>query len=288
MDERFLTAAVVTLVVAVVYAALLKGGQRFLTKSAAPDTAAEPTSARRFYTVGQVFGLLYIAAAIVTQIVGATDEGTSLKLDVLWASVFALLGFVLYVLAGQLGVRLLLGRRLRAEIDEGNEAAGIAAGAHHVAVALIVGESAIGGAARDVLLSLTFFGLGILAHQVIVALFRVVTKYDDAEQIAGDNVAAAVSYAGVSLAVALVVARGLDGDFTTWSTSLWGFAQVCLLALVLYPVRQLLVEGMLLGKRPRLRGGALDEAVGTRHDVSLAALEAVSLLATAIAVVRLL
>lgn len=280
MDERFLTAAVVTLVVAVVYAALLKGGQRLLTKSA----AAPPTSARRFYAVGQVFGLLYIAAAIVSQIV----EGGSLKLDVAWASVFALLGFVLYVAAGQVGVRLLLGARLRAEIDEGNEAAGIAAGAHHVAIAIIVGEAAIGGAMKDVLLSLTFFALGILAHQLLVALFRLVTTYDDAEQIAGDNVAAAISYAGVSLAVALIVARGLDGDFTTWAESLLGFALVCALALVLYPVRQLFVEGVLLGARPRLRGGVLDQAVGAQHDVSLAALEAVSFLAAAIAVVRLL
>ena len=46
--------------------------------------------------------------------------------------------------------------------------------------------------------------------------------------------------------------------------------------------------GVLLGRRPRLRGGVLDDAVGAQHDVSLASLEAVSFLATAIALVRLL
>ena len=50
---------------------------------------------------------------------------------------------------------------------------------------------------------------GVVALALYVALFRALTTYDDAEQIQGENLAAALSYAGVSVAIALVLAAGL-------------------------------------------------------------------------------
>jgi hypothetical protein len=84
-----------------------------------------------------------------------------------------------------------------------------------------------------------------------------------------------------------VIARALEGDFVDWATALPGFASLSLGALALYPVRQLVVEGLVLGARPSLRGGALDRAIGRDRDAGVAALEAACHLGGAFAITAL-
>lgn len=99
--------------------------------------------------------------------------------------------------------------------------------------------------------------------------------------------AAAMSYTGTSIAAAIVIARAVSGEFQGWSTSVMGFLQVACLALLLLPGRQILVGGVLFGRMPSVRGGPLDDAVGLRHDTSVAALDATIAVATALALARL-
>lgn len=258
-----------------------------MTRTARAKLDDGADAAHRLYAVGQVFGVLFVVATIVHR----TVIGDDLQEDMLWSGMFAIVGVLLYFAAGQLGVRLLLGRKLGAEIDEGNAAAGLAGGAHHAAMAILVAEVATGDDIPSVGLAAGFFCVGVVAHQLLVAAFRFLTTYDDAEQIAGENSAAALSYAGVSIAVALILARGLQGDagdFDSYGHSLVDFAEVALLALVLWPVRQVVLLGVVLGARPALRGGRLDDAVGAERDVPLAALEALAFISVALALVRLL
>lgn len=113
------------------------------------------------------------------------------------------------------------------------------------------------------------------------------TRAHVAEQVRGENVAAALSYGGAMLAFALVIGRALEGPFTTWGDSLRSYAEVLLGCLALYPVRQLLVQSLLLGAPLRLRGGRIDEAIARERNVAVAALEATTYLATALAIYRL-
>ena len=137
-------------------------------------------------------------------------------------------------------------------------------------------------------LSCAFFGLAVATWAAGVALFRALTVYDDAEQIQGQNLAAAVSYAGVTIAVALVLARALmGGPFVGWRPALAGYVGVAVWALALYPVRQLLVQGVVLGRAPTIRGGALDHAIGVDRNAGMAVLEALAYVATAVALVQL-
>ena len=50
-------------------------------------------------------------------------------------------------------------------------------------------------------LSVAFFALAMVTQAAYVGLFRTLTTYDDSEQIQGENLAAAVSYAGISVAI---------------------------------------------------------------------------------------
>lgn len=265
--------------------AVFRIGRRVL----APDSSvgksfAEGNSARHFLDVGQVLGVFLVAAAAVKNCV----RGESVTDDILSAGGFGVIGLVLVALMGRLGTQLLLRSRLPAEIARGNVAAGLAAGSHYVATGIVAAHALAGSKLRDVGLSLLFFAMAMVALWAFVTLFRALTTYDDAEQIQGENLAAAISYAGVSIAVAIIVGCGLDGDFVSWAVSLRAFGAILLLALALYPVRQLFVQTLLLGAPFALRGGRLDTGIGTDRNEGIGTLEAVSYIATALSVARLL
>ena len=245
---------------------------------------ATPNAAWRLAEAGNALGVVLVATSVVKH--GLTGQG--FVRDLRWVASYGALGLALVVVIGTLTTRLLLQSRLRAELDRDNAAAGLAAGAHYAATGVLAAPAVSGATNLQGLgLSMVFFVLALAAHAGFVALFRALTTYDDAEQIAGENTAAALSYAGVSLAVAVLVARGVEGDFTTWGASLRGFGGVVAFALALYPVRQLLVQGLLLGRAPTLRGGAIDQAILERHDAGVAGLEASVYVAAALAVAGL-
>lgn len=247
-------------------------------------TFAESNAARHLLDVGQVLGVFLVAAAVVKNCV----RGEDLVADIVAAALFGVLGLGLVAIMGRLGTQLLLQSRLPAEIARGNVAAGLAGGAHYVATGVVAAHAIAGSKLRDVGLSLLFFALAMAALWLFVTLFRALTTYDDAEQIQGENLAASLSYAGLSIGVAIIVGCALDGDFVSWESSLRGFGAVLLLTLALYPVRQLFVQSLLLGAPLALRGGRLDVGIGTERNEGIGALEAVSYVATALSVARLL
>ncbi len=229
--------------------------------------------------VGDVLAVFLVGAAVTKNCVRGEDIAT----DALWSAAFGLLGLALLELAGVLGLRLVMQRRLTGALERGNVAAGTAAAAHYVAMGLLASRAMAGSDIRGLALSLAFFALAVVAQQMMVALFRALTTYDDTEQIEGENLAAAISYGGVSIAVAVVVARALEGDFVDWPTALVGFATVAVVSVALVPIRQIVVQGVLLGGKPTVRGGDLDEAVGRDRNVGAAALEAITYLGAALA-----
>ena len=262
---------------------------RLARRVVAPDASvgksfAESNPARHLLDVGQVLGVFLVAAAVVKNCV----RGEDFVADLVSAGSFGVLGLLLVAVMGRLGTQLLLRSRLPAEIARGNTAAGLAAGSHYVATGIVAAHAIAGSKLRDVGLSLLFFVLAMVALWAFVTLFRALTTYDDAEQIQGENLAASLSYAGLSIGVAIIVGCALDGDFVSWETSLKGFGAILLLALVLYPVRQLFVQSLLLGAPLALRGGRLDTGIGTERNEGIGALEAVSYVATALSVARLL
>ena len=249
-----------------------------------PGDARGRNVAYLFVQSGHVVAALLLVPGIVRE--ALLHE--SLASAALWAAAFAAVGVALIEIVGALGIRLLLHATLPQELESGNVAAGVAAGANYVAVGILAAPAIAGGDLRGLALSITFFGLAVASLAAYVALFRALTTYDDSEQIQGENLAAAISYAGVSVAIALVLRRALTGgDFPGWPEALRGYAMVAASALVLYPVRQLIVQGLILGRAPTLRGGSLDDAIGVERNAGMAVMEALTYLATAAAIVQL-
>jgi len=264
--------------------ALFRIGRRIASpdKSVTKDFAA-PNAARHLLDVGQILGVFMVSAAAVRNCV----RGENLVHDLTYAAGFGTLGLVLIAGMGRVGTQLLLRSALPAEVARGNVAAGLAAGSHYTATGIIAAHAIAGSKLRDVGLSLLFFLLAMAALWAFVTLFRALTTYDDAEQIQGENLAASLSYAGISIGVAIIVGTALDGDFVSWEVSLKGFGAILALALALYPVRQLFVQSLLLGAPFALRGGRLDIGIGQERNEGMGALEAVTYIATALSVARL-
>jgi uncharacterized membrane protein YjfL (UPF0719 family) len=240
--------------------------------------------ARALLHVGQMLAVFMVAAAAVKNCV----QGESLLRDAAWVAAFSLVALLLLVVTGRIGIQLLMQSRLPHEIDRRNVAAGAAAGAHYVACGIVTAEAFGGNDVRGLLLSLAFYALAMVTLHLFVTLFRALTVYDDAEEIRGENLAAALSYGGLAIGVALIVGRALQGDFVSWSISLRAYAAALPIVFALYPVRQLFVQALLLGGRISLRGGKLDEAIQLRRSAGMGALEGTSYVATALAVTRLL
>jgi len=240
-------------------------------------------SAQRLLGVGQITAIFLVAANAVKTAV----KGDDIVHDATWVAAFGAAGVLLITLTGNFGVRLLLRSRLPAEIERGNAAAGLAAGAHYVATGIITSRAMAGSDLEELGLSVVFFVLGQLTLHVFVSLFRALTTYDDAEQIAGENVAAALSYAGAAIGLAIIIARATEGEFTGWSSSLKGYAGVLASVVALYPVRQVFVQMLLLRSPLKLRGGPLDDGIALQRSEGIAVLEAVTYVATALSITRL-
>jgi uncharacterized membrane protein YjfL (UPF0719 family) len=248
----------------------------------APDLD-KGTLAKRLLRAGELIGLFSIAAGAAR----AFEDAEMTLRSAAFSVGLAVVGLALLLVIGQLGHRLLLGGRLGQEVDRGNTAAGLAGGAHYASTGIIAGVALAAEDVRGALMSLAFFALGELTIFVVVTLFRALTTYDDAEQIAGENTAAAMSYAGVVIATAIVVARALEGEFIDWASSLKAYGLVVVTLITLYPVRQLFLQTLLLRAKLTLRGGRLDHAIGTERDLGLATFEAAGYIATALVLARL-
>jgi uncharacterized membrane protein YjfL (UPF0719 family) len=179
-------------------------------------------------------------------------------------------------------MRLLLRSRLPGEIARGNVAAGVAAGAHFAATGLVIARCLYGDDVATLGVSVVFFLIAQVTLHLLVILFRTLTLYAEDEEIMGENVAAALSYAGAMLAVAIIVGHAAEGTFEGWGASLRAYVVALASALVLYPMRQFVVQVLMLRQPFALRGGALDRLVAQDRNVGVSAVEALSYVAAAL------
>jgi uncharacterized membrane protein YjfL (UPF0719 family) len=241
-----------------------------------------PNSARCIVLAGELLGVFLISGAVAAGCV----HGASLRADLIWTAVYGSCAALLLAVAGRLGVMMLLGSRLPAEIERGNKAAAIAAAGHVVATAVIISRCLYGDDVATLGVSVVFFLLGQASLHVFVILFRALTSYDDAEEIRGENVAAALSYAGVTIALSLIIGHAAEGTFSGWISSMRGFGVALLYAVGLYPVRQLVVQTLCLGHAPTLWGGKLCEGISRERNIGYGVVEAAAYLATALLIIR--
>ncbi|MGH9802262.1 MAG: DUF350 domain-containing protein [Blastocatellia bacterium] len=175
---------------------------------------------------------------------------------------------------------------LREQIAAGNLAAGIVDGAIHLASSQIV-AGALSGDGGSIVPTVVFWLAGIAALIVLTHIFRMLTAYDDSDLIKNGNVAAALGCAGLVVAIGMMVGSAVSGSFTGYADSFRQFGMALLIVLILYPVRQIIVQMLFLGAGFSFKGGRLDREIVEDKNVGAGLLEAVGYLATALIVTRL-
>lgn len=235
--------------------------------------------ARPLMRVGFGIGLALLAGVVVDGVLRESgDRATGLRVSAAYAGA----GAALLWAAGALAGAVFLRGRMRGEIARGNLAAGLVAGGNFVAVGWILETCFFGRDLRSLVVSASFFLIAVAALIAMQLMYRALTRYADDQEVMGENVASALSYVGVTLALAIIVAHAATGPFLGWAASLRAFGVALLLALALYPVRQIVVARLLLGLPARLRGGALDRMIAQERSVAVGGIEALAYVATAL------
>jgi len=239
---------------------------------------------------GYFLGVLLIAGSVLE---GVSQAGNAQGLTAaapggVWAQalqvgVYGIFGIIALALFGRIGFRLLVRTNIPAGVRANNPAAGVVAAGGHVSTALVIagglsGESTGG----DFSVAGVFLFIGLVALWGITYAYRFITRYDDSTEITNGNVAAALSYAGMMVAIGAIVGHAINGNFIDYSVSLRMCGRALLLVLLLYPVRQFIVQGILLGGGFRLYGGRLDDEISRDGNVGAGAVEAGAYIAAAL------
>lgn len=231
--------------------------------------------------VGYLFGVLWTIKVLLS------TPSQGFWVDVLGVLLYGGLGVVLLTAVAMVSCRFFLGSRVRDHLDGHNVAAAVVVAAVCVATSLTYSGGLLGeGGGFWVLL--VFFCLGQLALLGITYVFRWFTGYDDVREIAAGNVAAAIAFAGLLIGVGVVVGRAASGIYTGLLSSLGSFAVALLAVVAFYPVRQLVVQSLILGGPLRWTGALLDKEIAEDRNIAVGLLEAVAYLTTALFVTNML
>ena len=201
---------------------------------------------------------------------------------------YGLVGVLVLLFLGQVGVHLLLHLNIKAAVRSNNIAAAVVVASIYLSGAFVIagvfsGENEGG----DGMVAFVFLAAGLCALFLLTYLYRFITSYSDAKEIKADNVAASLSYGGMMIALGLIIGHAVEGNFIDYPTSGLLFGKALLAVLVLYLVRQILVQGILLGEGFRFYGGHLDEEISTAHNSGAGAVEAATYLAAAMLAIHL-
>jgi uncharacterized membrane protein YjfL (UPF0719 family) len=224
---------------------------------------------------GYLFGVIWT----ITVLLG------TLSYNVLWdirnVLVYGCLGIVLLTGAALGTCRVFLGMAMQEQLAAHNVAAAVVVAGVYIATSLTYSGGLV-GEGGGFWIMLLFFLLGQAALLGITYAFRRLTSYDDVQEIASGNVAAALALAGLLIAVGLIVRRAIAGDYLGFLPSLGSFLLALLLAVVLYPVRQVVVQWIILGGPIHWRGSLLESEIAQDKNVAAGLLEATAYVTTAL------
>jgi uncharacterized membrane protein YjfL (UPF0719 family) len=222
------------------------------------------------------------------QVVDLIENGSITWWSFAFATIlYGIVGIVALLFLGYVGVHMLLNLNVKSAIRSNNVAAAIVVAATYLSAAFIIAGVFRGdNEGGDGVASFVFLvaGLGLLI--LLTYLYRFITSYNDEKEIKANNAAAALSYGGIMVALGIIIGHAVEGDFIDYPTSGLLFGKALLAVLILYPVRQFLVQGILLGEGFRFYGGKLDEEISMEKNCGAGAVEAATYLAAAIIAVH--
>ncbi len=293
MTQIVVVALVVCIVIVLSSVAVALRHLLWRDNSSASNNNAEST--HNIELAGYVFGAIVVTAAAISA-VSLTDQSVSMAITEgefsLWdfggsVLVYGLLTMVLFALSSRMSVERLLRIDSHLAVRAENTAVAVVSAASAVAHALILAAAISGETESPGPLPPLFFSiLGLAVLWLCTWIFRLLTSYDDTRELVHNNVAASLSYGGLMIAIGMIVAHAVEGDFSSWEESLWLFGRSMVPIVLLYPLRQFVLQSLILRRPLRLYGGALDDEISLQQNVGAGALEAAGYISAAFLICR--
>jgi uncharacterized membrane protein YjfL (UPF0719 family) len=235
----------------------------------------------------QVGGYLLGVILIITAVLSGPGH-KDIMVDVMWVLIYGIVGIILLALIALWATRIILSAKCLESIRQGNVAAAIAMAGAFIGTGAVISATVTGESTGSWVPTMVFFVAGIIAFFIITYVYRLLTSYDDVKEILENNIPAAMSYAGMMIAVGLIVGNAIKGNFITYEESFKDFGYALIVVVALYPVRQWVVQGLLLGGGFSLYGGRLDSEISKDRNMNAGVIEAITYIGTALLVVGIL
>ena len=196
--------------------------------------------------VGVTLAGYYIATSIIFIGVLVGPSAGFVK-DLIATALYSLAGLVLLTIAGFALDKLVMTRfsNITSILEKHNAGMAAVRFGFYVATGLITAASIAGdGGGPETVLA--FFVLGQAALFLFAKIYDWTTPYDLQGEIESGNIAAGVSFGGSVLALGIVIARGVTGDFVAWAPSLIDFGVTTLAGVVMLAVLRVVMDRVLL------------------------------------------
>lgn len=188
----------------------------------------------------------FLATAIV--FVGATlGPSKGLLTDLVAVGGYSALGILFLNTARVILDKFILTRfaTLKEIVEDRNCGVGAVRAGVYIATGLIAAGS-VSGQGGGVLTAIVFFVLGQLCLVAFARLYDLITPYDLHHELESDNVAAGVAFGGTLIAIGIITANAVAGDFVAWGPSLLWFAEVVIIGMVVLPIVRLLMDRLVI------------------------------------------
>ncbi len=276
-----LTEEVFVILAAVVLLALARWVQQWLYgKTLHALLTEDDNPAMGIAIAGYLFGVFWAVTVLLGNLKDPAHHYELLP-DLWSVMLYGGVGIVLLTAVALGTCRVFLGMNIQEQLAARNVAAAIVVAGVYIATSLTY-SGTLSGEGGGFWILLLFFLLGQLALLGITYAFRWLTSYDDVQEIAAGNVAAALALTGLLVAVGLIVRWAVAGEYTGFFRSLGSFLLALLLALVFYPVRQVIVQWLLLGGQMHWRNSLLDSEIAHDKNVAAGLLEATAYVTSAL------
>src|SRR5262249_4715266 len=230
-----LTEEVFVILAAVLLLALARWVQQWLYgKTLHALLTEDDNPAMGIAIAGYLFGVFWTVTVLLANL------SYELLPDLLSVLLYGGIGIVLLTAVALGTCRVFLGMGIQEQLAARNVAAGIVVVGVYVASSLAY-MGKVSGEGGGFWILLLFFLLGQLALLGITYAFRWLTSYDDVQEIAAGNVAAALALTGLLIAVGLIVRWAVAGAYSGFFLSLGRFLLILLFAFVFFPSRRITV-----------------------------------------------
>lgn len=236
----------------------LVGRWTFQRAYAKIDPAAELVEQDNFayaiVNVGYYVGLIIAIAGVLM------GESQGIAADLLAQTVYGIVAVILLFLSAKINDKLILNRfSVHQELfRDRNAGTGVIEAANFIAAGLIIRgavsgnigtffpELAYGQLLTGVISVLIFWTVGQLLLIVTAKIYARLLDYDVHQEIEADNAAAGTAFAGVLVALAIIIGYGVSGDFYSWGDHFMKIGIEVLVGIIFLPVLRWLTDWVLL------------------------------------------